>query len=389
MMLQLLYRCGVSQRTQLNSTQPNPTQPNPTQPNPTSRFKGRLTSATTDCFTPTQRTGGENVGDFLKKIGRVPLLTGEEEIELARKIQAGWEILQGIQEQVGKVLDANGDVINNPGFTDLYALYSKLPNDEKKLLLPTEQANKVRAAKRAHGDMVSANLRLVVSVAKKYQGKGLDLLDLIQEGSLGLTRAVDKFNHALGYKFSTYAYSWIRQNIRRAIEYKSQTIRLPSNMWEDRSTIKRVQDKLSGELKRAPTMDELVYSLGSKWTTDRVTKVKLAFSLEPTSLDAPMAGGETPLLDLIPATGSNEVTPLSTDEVTLILANALGSLTAIERIILEKVYGLSGEKKQTLKKIGDCFSISRERVNQIKNNALKKLGDPNSGLKTILEQFKD
>ena len=371
MMLQRLYRWGVSpvqsspvQSSQLNSTQLNSTQP-------TSRFKGCLSSATTDCFTPTQRTG--HMGEYLRDIGRVPLLTPAEEIELAQQIKAGAEILQGLIT----IENNKKEVIKELGFTALYAEYDKQAGS---LPLEASQKKVIRIAKRAHDRMMSANLRWVVSVAKKYQKRGLDLPDLIQEGSVGLARAVDKFDHTKGYKFSTYATWWIRQAIGRAIHDKSRTIRLPVHLHEKRSKISTAIDQLLQQLGQAPTPGELLEHLQQtdpegKWNDKVLKEVGEAFSHRPRSLDAPVGDGETPLSDLIAATGSDEVEPSSMLKLKAMLAKALESLPEREQIVLKKRFGLDGEAPQTLEAIGQQFElkITRERIRQIEAKALRKL----------------
>jgi RNA polymerase nonessential primary-like sigma factor len=371
----------------------NPTQPNPTQPNPTSRFKGRLTSATTDCFTPTQRTGGENVGDFLNKIGRVPLLTGEEEINLAKKIQAGCEILQGLRQQIVSILDSEDKAIENSGFTDLYALYSKLPIDDRKSLLSIEQAEIVQAAKQAHERMVSANLRLVVFIAKKYQNRDLDLPDLIQEGTLGLGRAVDKFDHRRGNKLSTYAYWWIQQAITRAIKEKSRMIRRPVSTTEMLNRIGTAKRELTTTLKRTPNLDEIAALLNSKKKSTQVdiTVEQLSGALtvdnqrNASSLDIPVGqDGNSDLLETIRDPNvDGEQTFNEIDRAIAFehIATALASLGLEEQKVLTLTFGLGGEEPHTQPQIVNRMgNVTLGQVKSLKERALTKLRqNPNLG----------
>ena len=383
MMLQRLYRWGVSpvQSSPVNSTQLNSTQP-------TSRFKGCLSCATTDCFTPTQRTG--HMGEYLEDIGRVKLLTAEQEITLAQQIKAGAEILQGLIT----IENDKKEVIENPGFTALFKAYHARNNVSGSLKLNPDEIKRVQRAKWAHDRMVSANLRWVVSVAKKHQNRGLELSDLIQEGSVSLAHAVDKFDHTKGYKFSTYATWWIREAISKAIKDKSRTIRLPVHLQEKRSKINKAIAELSQQLGRAPTPDKLLQHLQhtdpeGRWNAKGLEEVREAFRLQPVSLDAPVGNGETPLSDLIAATGSDEVEPSSMLELKARLTTALESLSEREQIVLKKLFGLVGEAPQTLEEIGKQFkpTITRERVREIKDRALRKLRHPtrSTGLREYIE----
>jgi RNA polymerase primary sigma factor len=329
---------------------------------------------------------------YLNSIGRVKLLTAEEEIKLARKIQAGWEILQGIQEQLGNALDAEGEAVKKLGFTAIYALYSKLPIDKKQSLLPIEQTKIVRAAKRAYDQMMTANLRLVVSIAKKNQKRGLELLDLIQEGSAALDHAVDKFDHTKGYKFSTYATWWIRQAIGRAINEKSRTIRLPVHVGEKLSKLRRVTRKLDQELGRTPNRQEIAAAMGME--LDELEKL-LKRTRPAVSLDRPVGEKRTSSsLDLLqdPARPSPyEVVDaiLRRESLERVLSDILEDQ---ERNVLSRRYGLDGHEPQTLEAIGEKFNVTRECIRQIEARALKKLGNSasqNGGLRDLLDSLND
>jgi RNA polymerase primary sigma factor len=404
----------------------NPTQPNPTQL--TSRSQGGFKNPATDCFTPTQRTGnkrtwGENVGDFLREIGRVPLLTPAEEIELAHQIQAGEGILLDLRKQIspnlsskeeviknpgfaallkayldelktglGEIRDSKGKVIKDPGLDDILKAYRANNNVSSRPTLSPKQARIVRIAKRAHDRMVSANLRWVVSLAKNYKGKGLDLLDLIQEGTLGLSRAAEKFDPTTGCKFSTYETWWIRQAIGRAINEKSRTIRLPVHVGEKLSKLRRVTRKLDQELGRTPNRQEIAAAMGME--LDELEKL-LKRTRPAVSLDRPVGEKRTSSsLDLLqdPARPSPyEVVDaiLRRESLERVLSDILEDQ---ERNVLSRRYGLDGNEPQTLEAIGEQFNVTRECIRQIEARALKKLGNSasqNGGLRDLLDSLND
>jgi RNA polymerase primary sigma factor len=275
---------------------------------------------------------------YLSTIGREPLLTPAEEIELGNQVQT-----------MMKLLDQHRDD---------YTV------QERKL---------IRVGRRAKERMLRANLRLVVSVAKKYQGKGLELLDLIQEGSLGLERAVEKFDPTRGYKFSTYAFWWIRQSMTRAIACQSRTIRLPVHLSERLSTIRKVSLDLAHKLGAMPSRQEIAEALSMP--LEELDSL-LRQSLTTSSLDAPINAeeGRSYLGDLI-ADGRIEE-PLDQVERGIHqeqLSQWLGHLTEQEREVLAMRFGLYGQERHTLAEIGRQLSVSRERVRQVELKALRKL----------------
>ncbi len=284
------------------------------------------------------RRGNDAMTWYLSTIGREPLLTPAEEIELGNQVQT---MMHLVEEQ-----------------RDDYSI------QERKL---------IRVGKRAKERMLRANLRLVVSVAKKYQGKGLELLDLIQEGSLGLERAVEKFDPTRGYKFSTYAFWWIRQSMTRAIACQSRTIRLPVHLSERLSTIRKVTLDLAHKLGAMPSRQEIAEALSMP--IEELDSL-LRQSLTTSSLDAPIHAeeGRSYLGDLIADARQEE--PLEQVERGIHqeqLARWLGHLTEQEREVLALRFGLDGQERHTLAEIGRQLSVSRERVRQVELKALRKL----------------
>ncbi len=252
---------------------------------------------------------------YLREIGKVDLLTADQEVTLAKRIERG----------------------------DM-------------------------SAKTA---MIEANLRLVVSIAKSYLGRGLSFLDLIQEGSLGLIRAVEKFDYRKGYKFSTYATWWIRQAVTRAIADKARTIRIPVHMVEKLNKVVHIERQLVQRLGREPRPDEIGAEL--EMSTDEVREI-LRMSQLPISLEKPIGEEESELGDFVP----DDMAESPFDTATLSLRRedvqrALDSLPERERLVIELRFGLAGEQPYTLEEVGQAFGVTRERIRQIENNTLKKL----------------
>lgn len=265
-------------------------------------------------------TSEDPVQVYLRSIGRIKLLTAAEEIELARRIAKG----------------------------DMFA---------KKRL-------------------VQANLRLVVSVAKKYQGRGLPFLDLIQEGNLGLIRAAEKFDAERGYKFSTYATWWIRQGITRALADKSRTIRVPVHMVETINNLRKVTRKLSQELGRRPTLEDLAKGMGV--TVNKIKEI-LAANRSPLSLDTPYGDDEDNSLSEL-VEDENSRRPEDSTEASLMsddIRGVLSMLTPREREVLILRFGLNDGKQRTLEQVGKLVGITRERTRQIELKALRALRQSN------------
>jgi RNA polymerase primary sigma factor len=289
-----------------------------------------------------RRRSSDPISWYLATIGREPLLTPAEEIELGNQVQAMMQLLEA--DGGNSSQDQN--------------------SHDKKIL---------RIGQRAKQRMMKANLRLVVSVAKKYQGKGLELLDLIQEGSLGLERAVEKFDPTRGYKFSTYAFWWIRQSMTRAIACQSRTIRLPVHLSERLSAVRKVSLDLAHKLGAMPSRREIAEAL--EMPLDELDGL-LRQALTTSSLDAPVNGdeGRSFLGDLI-ADGNSEE-PLDRVERGIHqeqLGRWLQHLSEQEHQVLRLRFGLDGEERHTLAEIGRLLEVSRERVRQVELKALRKL----------------
>ena len=290
-----------------------------------------------------RRRSSDPVRWYLATIGRIPLLTPAEEIELGNQVQA----MMTLTEDGSKTFE----------------------DDE----LTGKQRRVIRIGRRAKERMMKANLRLVVSVAKKYQGKGLELLDLIQEGSLGLERAVEKFDPTRGYKFSTYAFWWIRQSMTRAIACQSRTIRLPVHLSERLTTIRKVSLDLAHKLGAMPSRVEIAEAMDI--SLDELDSL-LRQALTTSSLDAPVNGeeGRSFLGDLIADSSLDE--PLDIVEQRIHheqLGRWLSHLSEQEQHVLKLRFGLDGNERHTLAEIGRLMEVSRERVRQVELKALRKL----------------
>ena len=275
---------------------------------------------------------------YLATIGREPLLTPSEEIELGNQVQ--------------KMMGLTETKVNEFSPQELKA---------------------IRVGRRAKDRMIKANLRLVVSIAKKYQGKGLELLDLIQEGSLGLERAVEKFDPSRGYKFSTYAFWWIRQSMTRAIACQSRTIRLPVHLSERLTTIRKVSLDLAHKLGAMPSRQEIAAAI--EMPIEELDSV-LRQSLTTSSLDAPIKAdeGNSCLVDLIADSYTEsplELVQRSIDQEQLALW--LNHLNQQEREVLSLRFGLDGHNRHSLAEIGRNLDVSRERIRQVELKALRKL----------------
>ena len=306
---------------------------------------------------------------YLKEIGKVPLLSAEEEIELAKKMEAGSVAEEKISLLKTRMEESEDDAEKDEIKAEIKELQKEVDwgDDAKKRL-------------------AEANLRLVVSIAKRYVGRGMLFLDLIQEGNLGLIKAVEKFDYRKGYKFSTYATWWIRQAITRAIADQARTIRIPVHMVETINKLIRVSRQLLQKLGREPSPEEIAAEMNMP--VDRVREI-LKISQEPVSLETPIGEEEDSHLgDFIK--DDNVPVPADAAAFTLLkeqLEEVLGTLTEREQKVLTLRFGLEDGRARTLEEVGKEFNVTRERIRQIEAKALRKLRHPSRSrkLKDYLE----
>lgn len=349
-----------------------------------------LTEDSVDMFETALSAEGVAIDDpvkvYLKEIGRVPLLSGDEEIRLALDILDGNKAIEEKKEKYAKICEIEED--------------KELSNDERRIwltqtkdALPTEQRielrnleTAIRKGERAKQRLSEANLRLVVSIAKRYVGRGMQFLDLIQEGNLGLIKAVEKFDHTKGFKFSTYATWWIRQAITRAIADQARTIRIPVHMVETINKVKKVSSQLLHQNGHEPTADEISEALDMP--VEKVREI-MRVAQEPVSLETPIGEEEDSHLgDFIP--DEDAPVPAEAASHTLLkeqLSTVLGSLTPREEKVLRLRFGLEDGRPRTLEEVGHEFEVTRERIRQIEAKALRKLRHPSRSKK--LRDFLD
>ncbi|AYG05017.1 RNA polymerase sigma factor [Gryllotalpicola protaetiae] len=328
-----------------------PAAPEMTEPLPTGAIV--LRAADEDDDVPvysTTITGAtaDPVKDYLKQIGKVALLNAEQEVELAMRIEAGLFAEEKL---------------------------SHMDDKEKRTQLGRELTWVARDGQRAKSHLLGANLRLVVSLAKRYTGRGMQFLDLIQEGNLGLIRAVEKFDYTKGFKFSTYATWWIRQAITRAMADQARTIRIPVHMVEVINKLARVQRQMLQDLGREPTPEELSRELDM--TPEKVVEVQ-KYGREPISLHTPLGeDGDSEFGDLIEDTEA--VVPADAVGFTMLqkqLESLLDSLSEREAGVIRMRFGLGDGQPKTLDQIGDTFGVTRERIRQIESKTMAKLRHP-------------
>ena len=292
---------------------------------------------------------------YLKEIGRVPLLSADEEVTLATAMSAG----RAAQERIDQAAETEAPV-----------------SDEEMAQLKAD----IKAGNKAKQKLAEANLRLVVSIAKRYVGRGMLFLDLIQEGNLGLIKAVEKFDYTKGYKFSTYATWWIRQAITRAIADQARTIRIPVHMVEPINKVIRASRQLLQQLGHDPSPEEISAEMGMP--VDKVREI-LKIAQEPVSLETPIGEEEDSHLgDFIPDEGASE--PSEAASFTLLkeqLVDVLSTLTPREEKVLKLRFGIEDGRTRTLEEVGKEFNVTRERIRQIEAKALRKLRHPSRSKK--------
>ncbi len=313
---------------------------------------------------------------YLQEIGRIRLLRAEEEIELARKIA---DLLK-----LERILDDLEDGMDREATDQEWA--AAVRQDEGEDFTDDAFMLRVRRGRRAKDKMVQSNLRLVVSIAKKYMNRGLSFQDLIQEGSLGLIRAAEKFDHEKGYKFSTYATWWIRQAITRAISDQSRTIRVPVHMIEQINKVVKESRTLVQELGREPSSDEIADRLG--WSVQRVKSIRTV-AKEPISLESPVGEEEDSVLgDFVE---DKEIdSPTNITNYSMLqeqIDGVLYTLPEREQRVLRMRFGLDDGYSHTLEEVGYVFNVTRERIRQIEAKAMRRLRHPTRSrkLKEYLE----
>ena len=313
-------------------------------PKRSSRARARRQDTSTVMLT------GDPVRMYLKEIGKVDLLTADEEVHLAMKIEAGTDATEKLEAA------ENGE--------------TELTRAEMRRLMRIEQVGLD-----AKQQLISANLRLVVSIAKRYVGRGMLFLDLIQEGNLGLIRAVEKFDYTKGFKFSTYATWWIRQAITRAIADQARTIRIPVHMVETINKLIRVQRQLLQDLGRDPTPEEIADEMGI--SAERVREIQ-KISQEPVSLETPIGEEEDSQLGDFIEDASAIAPPDAASESMLReqLDSVLDGLAERERKVIKFRFGLEDGHPRTLEEVGREFGVTRERIRQIESKTLAKLRHP-------------
>lgn len=311
---------------------------------------------------------------YLQEIGKIPLLSAEEEVILAKRIEAG-------EEAINKVIKKLAEEDYNPVYPKAHIDVQEGNYKGKALLrakrrlegIDRKHSNKtIRTGMEAKNLLTTANLRLVVSIAKNYLKRGLDLLDLIQEGNLGLMRAVEKFEYRKGFKFSTYATWWIRQAITRAIADQARTIRVPVHMIETINKLSKTSSQLASKLGRKPKLSEIAKAM--EMTPEKVQEI-IKIAQKPQSLETKIGDdGDNTLIDIIP----DEYTDSPQDIATFSflkkqIKDILDELSDRERKVLELRFGLSDGVTRTLEEVGHEFNVTRERIRQIEAKALRKL----------------
>ncbi len=318
------------------------------------RARRPRTDAAAVAATAMARASGSSdpVRMYLKEIGRVPLLTAAEEVSIARRVDAGAEAALAMNEAV------QSGAWPSMALAERRAMRRQAVDGE-----------------RAREELTSANLRLVVSIAKRYVGRGVPMLDLIQEGNLGLMRAVEKFDHSKGFKFSTYATWWIRQAITRAIADQSRTIRVPVHMVESINKVVRAQRQMLQQLEREPTLEEIGEEVSMP--PEKVAEILQIAAQDPLSLDTPFGDeDDTSMADFIPDTGAAPLDIAARKLLAQAVRDVLGDLNEREAEVVALRFGLADGRPRTLEEVGREFGVTRERIRQIESKTLAKLRHP-------------
>ncbi|MEL7157574.1 MAG: RNA polymerase sigma factor RpoD [Actinomycetota bacterium] len=320
---------------------------------PNGRVRARRDPARMAAAAVARATGSADpVKMYLKEIGKVPLLAAEEEVALAKRIEAGAEAAA-----------VSAEALNEER-------WHQLPGEERAQL-----RRAVRDGERARQELTSANLRLVVSIAKRYVGRGVPILDLIQEGNLGLMRAVQKFDYSKGFKFSTYATWWIRQAITRAIADQSRTIRVPVHMVESINKVLRAQRSLAQKLERDPTLAEIAAEVDLE--EEKVAEILRIAQQDPLSLDSPVGDeDDTSMADFIPDKGAAPLDLAARKLLEQTVRDVLDDLSERESEVVRLRFGLVDGRPRTLEEVGKEFGVTRERIRQIESKTLAKLRHP-------------
>jgi RNA polymerase primary sigma factor len=327
-------------------------------------------------------TNGEDTFHIIKE--KEPDEVDDEELEESKILL---DIDDDIEEDSEENIEEDLSVMEGADITDPVRQYLKTIGQVRLLTMEEEQKIAKRISEgdpEAKKELIEANLRLVVSIAKKYVGRGLPLLDLIQEGNIGLMKAVDKFEYEKGFKFSTYATWWIRQAITRAIADQAKTIRVPVHMVETINKVVRARRTLTQELGREPSNKEIAEMLGED--EDRVTEI-MSFSQDPVSMEAPVGDeDDSHLGDFVQDSNAlspeeNAIAEMRNKQISL----AMKDLTDREQEVITLRFGLDGNQPHTLEEVGQMFHVTRERIRQIEAKALRKLGAPSR--KRMLRDF--
>ena len=349
-----------------------------------------LTEDSVDEFESSLSAEGVAIDDpvkvYLKEIGRVPLLSSDEEIQLALDILAGSQAEERKKEAFPAIWKIEKNIKLTESQRRTQVTEEKLNLNKEQLAELSELDAVLRKGEKAKQRLSEANLRLVVSIAKRYVGRGMQFLDLIQEGNLGLIKAVEKFDHTKGFKFSTYATWWIRQAITRAIADQARTIRIPVHMVETINKVKKVSSQLLHQNGHDPTADEISQALDMP--VEKVREI-MRVAQEPVSLETPIGEEEDSHLgDFIP--DEDAPVPAEAASHTLLkeqLSSVLSTLTPREEKVLRLRFGLEDGRPRTLEEVGHEFEVTRERIRQIEAKALRKLRHPSRSKK--LKDFLD